>query len=324
MRLSFVAGCAPFSEKARGRKGERVSTVLKIGGSVLTGPAGYRQAATFVARLAAGGKRVVVVVSAEKGHTDALLEEARRCTPAPDPELLDLLWSTGEVRSVALLTLLLRASGTSAVGLNAHETGLVADHDRFDLHPDTLLASLTRVSVVVVPGFLATKARRLVTLGRGGSDLSAVVIAARLGAARCVLIKDVDGYYTADPVADPAARLVAGIGYDEALRMADAGCPLVQRDALAAGRDAGVELVVRSVTSEGTLVSRRLDVSSSPVPQLSSSPVSVTIERTNANGLRDSHDSRGTAGRARNRRRRLADLPDHDLSASGAGRTSGV
>ena len=301
-----------------------MSTVLKIGGSVLTGPAGYRQAAAFVARLADSGKRLVVVVSAEKGHTDALLDEARRYASEPDSGLLDLLWSTGELRSVALLTLLLRAAGTSAVGLNAHETGLVAHPDRIDLQPDTLLASLTRASVVVVPGFLATKGHRLVTLGRGGSDLSAVIIAARLGAPRCVLVKDVDGYYTADPVLDPSARLVPGIGYREALQLADAGCPLVQRDALAAGLDAGVEIVVRSLTSEGTLVSRRLDVSTSPIPQFSSSPVAVVTERTNANGLRDSHDSRGTTGRARDRRRRLANLPDHDLSASGAGRTSGV
>jgi aspartokinase len=302
--------------------------VLKVGGSVLTGPAGYRQAAAFVARLArperrggaAGDGHFVVVVSAEKGHTDALLDEARRFAAEPDPELLDLLWSTGEVRSVALLTLLLRAAGVGAVGLNAHETGLVAHPDRIDLQPDTLLASLTRCPVVVVPGFLATKDRRLVTLGRGGSDLSAVIIAARLGAARCVLVKDVDGYYTADPVADPAARLVSGIGYADALRLADDGCPLVQRDALAAGRDAGIEIVVRSLTSEGTLVSSRLDAFSSPVVPLPSSPVS---ERT-PHGLRDTHDSRGTAGRARNRRRRLAHLPDHDVSAGGAGRPSGV
>ena len=303
-----------------------MSAVLKIGGSVLTGPAGYRQAAAFVARLAAGGKRLVVVVSAEKGHTDALLEEARRYATEPQQELLDLLWSTGEVRSVALLTLLLRATGTPAVGLNAHEAGLIAHPDRVDLQADTLLASLTRSSVIVVPGFLATKGQRLVTLGRGGSDLSAVIIAARLGAPRCVLVKDVDGYFTSDPAADPAARLVPGIGYHAALRMADGGCPLVQREALIAGRDAGVEIVVRSLTSEGTLVSRRLDISTStfPVPQFSSSPVSVTHERTNANGLRDTHDSRGTTGRARNRRRRLADFSDHDVSAGRAGRPSGV
>lgn len=252
-----------------------MSTVLKIGGSVLTGPAGYRQAAAFVARLAASGKRIVVVVSAEKGQTDALLDEARRYAKEPEQGLLDLLWSTGELRSVALLTLLLRAAGTTAVGLNAHETGLVAYPDRVDLQPDTLLASLTRCSVVVVPGFVATRGQRLVTLGRGGSDLSAVIIAARLGAPRCILVKDVDGYFTADPVADPSARLVAGVGYQEALRMADAGCPLVQRDALAAGLDAGVEIVVRSLTSEGTLVTSRLDGADSPAAasQFPGSPV---------------------------------------------------
>ncbi len=251
-----------------------MSTVLKIGGSVLTGPAGYRQAAGFVESLAARSGPLVVVVSAEKGQTDALQEEARRYAREPEQGLLDLLWSTGELRSVALLTLLLRTAGVAATGLNAHEAGLVAYPDRIDLQPAALLAALTRYAAVVVPGFLATRGQQLVTLGRGGSDLSAVVIAARLGASRCVLVKDVDGYFTADPAVDPSARPIPGIGYDEAIRMAGEGCPLVQSDALGEGRSAGIEIVVRSLSSEGTLVTARLDsVFGSPVPPFPRSPV---------------------------------------------------
>jgi aspartokinase len=295
--------------------------VLKIGGSVLTGPAGYRQAAGFVESLSARSGPLVIVVSAEKGHTDALHDEARRCAREPEQALLDLLWSTGELRSVALLTLLLRTAGVAATGLNAHEAGLVAYPDRIDLQPAVLLAALTQHAAVVVPGFLATRGQQVVTLGRGGSDLSAIVIAARLGAPRCVLVKDVDGYFTADPAVDPSARPIPGIGYDEALRMAGEGCPLVQHDALALGRREGIEIVVRSLSSEGTLVTSRLDsVSRSPVPQFSRSPV----DERSPHGLRHAHDSRRPAGRARNGRGRLAHLSDDDVSAGGPGRASGI
>jgi aspartate kinase len=243
--------------------------VLKIGGSVLTGPLAYRHTAAFLCRLASTGRRpIVAVVSAEKGHTEALLDEARRFAGDPERAPLDLLWSTGELRSVALLTLSLRQAGVLAAGFNAHEAGLVALSDRIDLNPIAIRAALTRHSVVVVPGFLATRDQQVVTLGRGGSDLSAVVIAAGLRAARCVLIKDVDGYFTADPTADPTARLIPRVRYDEALRMADAGCPLVQRDALLAGRDAGIDIVVRSLTSEGSVVGAVPSFTSSAIHQL--------------------------------------------------------
>jgi aspartate kinase len=236
-----------------------VLEVLKIGGSVLTGQPAYREAADFLGRVATNGRGpIVTVVSAEKGHTDALLAEARRFAGEPDQAPLDLLWSTGELRSVALLTMSLRAAGVPAAGFNAHEAGLVAHADRIDLDPIALAAALTKYSVVVVPGFLATRNQQVVTLGRGGSDLSAVLIATRLGAARCVLVKDVDGYFTADPAVDPGARLVPRVTYEAALRMADAGCPLVQRDALTAGRDGGIEIVVRSFRSEGTVVTGQL------------------------------------------------------------------
>jgi aspartate kinase len=243
---------------------------LKIGGSVLTGPSGYRRAAAFVKSLAATGERLVIVVSAEKGHTDALLDEARRFAPEPEQAWLDLLWSTGELRSVALLTLSLRTAGVAAAGFNAHETGLTAGSGRIDLEPAALLAALTQYRVVVVPGFLATRNQQVVTLGRGGSDLSAVVIAARLGFDRCVLVKDVDGYFTADPAIDPTARPVPRIDYGAALRMAEAGCPLVQRDALAAGLAGDIDIVVRSLTNEGTVVARQ---PAGNVHELTTSPV---------------------------------------------------
>ena len=230
-------------------------TVLKLGGSVLTDAAAYGRAAEFVAaRLTSPASRLLVVVSAELGHTDVLLGEARAIAPEPDTETLDLLWSTGELRSVALLTLALKSIGVAAAALNAHEAGLRAVGGAVALNVITLRAALAEHRVVVVPGFLATRDQRFVTLGRGGSDLSAVLLGAALGADGVELIKDVDGYFTADPRVNPDAQLISRLHVDDALQLADAGCPLVQRHAVAAARDASLPLVVRSFTSAGTLV----------------------------------------------------------------------
>lgn len=241
-------------------------TVLKIGGSVLTGHQGYANAAAFVAaRLHHSADRFVVVVSAEFGHTDELYQEARAIGAAglaaadavvPDPALLDLLWSTGEVRSVALLSLRLRALGASVMGVSVHEVGLnvLPGEDRIAFNPLSIRAALAVHRVVVVPGFLAVDHQRVVTLGRGGSDWSAVLLAASLGATRCELVKDVDGYFTDDPHTHVGAELISTITYKTALQMADAGCPLVQRHAIAEAARARLPLVIRSLSSQGTVV----------------------------------------------------------------------
>jgi aspartate kinase len=167
-----------------------------------------------------------------------------------------LLWSTGEIRSVALLTLALTSHGVSATGLNAHETGIragdAADGIAFNLL--TLRAALSRHDVVVVPGFIATAAQAVVTLGRGGSDLSAVLLARALRANECVLIKDVDGYFTDDPATHADAVRIDRLSYTDAIDKADRGCPLVQRQALDEGRTAGILLNVRSMRATGTFI----------------------------------------------------------------------
>lgn len=229
--------------------------VVKIGGSLLTDLPSYARAADAIARqLEEGGARVIVVVSAALGATDALLEAARTLASEPDPRALDLLWSTGELRSVALLTLALRARGVTAAGLGVHETGLTADTrdgagaPAIRLNPLRLRAAIAGHAVVIMPGFLATDdAGRVVTLGRGGSDLTAVVVAAGLGAGRCELLKDVPGYFTADPRLDASATRVSSLDFSRAIAMADAGCELVQREALVYAGQAGLPLVVRAM-----------------------------------------------------------------------------
>lgn len=232
-------------------------TVLKLGGSVLTGRDGYVTAAEWLKRrVAATQDRFVVVVSAEYGQTDELYRQAQALAAEPTPDLLDLLWSTGETRSVALLALKLRDLRVSGTGISVHETGLrVCDEtEQITFNPSSIRAALAVHRVVVVPGFLATRANRVVTLGRGGSDWSAVLLAAELGAAQCELVKDVDGYFTADPNTEAEAELIPELSYTTALRMADEGCPLVQRQAIAEAERAQLPLIIRSLASQGTTV----------------------------------------------------------------------
>jgi aspartate kinase len=226
-------------------------SVLKVGGSVLRDDASYAATAGFLRdRLAQHpDERLVVIVSAQYGATDDLLGEAEAITPEPDNHALDLLWSTGELRSVARLTLHLQRIGVRAIPFNVHQTGLVADRSTgTTVRPLRLLAALGAARIVIVPGFLGVSAGGTITsLGRGGSDLTAVLLATAVRADACELIKDVPGYFTADPHRDARARQIHDLPIDEALRMADAGCDLVQRAALAAAAQAGLQLVIRSM-----------------------------------------------------------------------------
>ena len=226
-------------------------SVLKLGGSVLRDDASYAGAARFLrARLAADpGEKLVVIVSAEYGTTDALLAEAEAIAAEPSADALDLLWSTGELRSVALLVLHLQRLGTHAIPFNVHQTGLIAERaSGTTVRPLRLLAALGTARLVIVPGFLGVSAGGTITsLGRGGSDLTAVLLASAVRAQRCELIKDVPGYFTADPHRDAKAQPIHHLSIDDALVMADEGCDLVQRAALAAAAHAGLHLVIRSM-----------------------------------------------------------------------------
>jgi aspartate kinase len=232
-------------------------SVLKLGGSVLRDQASYAAAAEFLRdRLAANpGEKLVVIVSAEYGTTDALLAQAQAISPEPSSDALDLLWSTGELRSVALLVLHLQRIGTPAIPFNVHQTGLIACPEQnrgacpeTTVRPLRLLAALGSARLVVVPGFLGVSAGGTITsLGRGGSDLTAVLLAAAVRADRCELIKDVPGYFTADPHRDAQAQPIQDLLIEDALVMADGGCDLVQRAALVAAAHAGLHVVIRSM-----------------------------------------------------------------------------
>lgn len=226
-------------------------SVLKVGGSVLRNDGSYAATARFLQqRLALNQEeRLVVIVSAQHGTTDYLQAEAQIIAGEPSQDALDLLWSTGELRSVALLTLHLQKIGVSAAPFNVHQTGLIADRaSGTTVRPLRLRAALAHARIVIVPGFLGVSAGGTITsLGRGGSDLTAVLLASAVNADVCELIKDVPGYFTTDPHRDAQARPIHHLSIDEALTMADAGCDLVQRAALVAAGSASLHLIIRSM-----------------------------------------------------------------------------
>ena len=242
--------------------------VLKMGGSVLTGVKAFRRVAVFLKHRSqvTPNEKLVVVVSAQKFATDRLERQARRIVRTPSVRALDLLWSTGELSSVALLALHLEALQVSSVGFNVHETGLQFSTDRQadpalpSLGEHRLSAALSRYVVVVVPGFLATRSDGAVaSLGRGGSDLSAVLLAVGLQAARCELVKDVPGYFEEDPHKNPRALHIPSLSFEDAIHMAEKGCELVERRALLSASEARLPLLIRSVHERApvTVISSR-------------------------------------------------------------------
>lgn len=219
-------------------------TVLKFGGSVLRDESTLRRAVHEVYRWRRAGERVVAVVSALAGTTDALLARARRSFPDGDPHLVAATLAAGEHEAAALLGLCLDRAGVNArvlaptaLGLIAEGLALDADPVGLDVRP--LLAALAAEEVVVVPGFAAVDTSgRTVVLGRGGSDLTALFIAARLGAERCRLIKDVDGLYERDPAArGPRPRRFGFVSYHRALAL---GGDIVHDKAVRFAREHGV------------------------------------------------------------------------------------
>jgi aspartate kinase len=250
--------------------------VIKIGGSILKNAHAYRRAARYVRNrhMSSPDERLVVVVSAQEGVTDWLAANACQVVSRPNPSALDLLWSTGELRSVALLVLHLQALGVSAAPLNIHESGLALGNTsgagevpRGDvrLNPRRLRSVLVQYPVAVVPGFFATDSDGVVcSLGRGGSDLTAVLLAKGLNASRCELLKDVPGYFSSDPHGNPSARHLPHLTFEEALVLADGGCDLVQRKAIELAAQCNLPLVIRSLDESAPLsrVTYQQDVAS--------------------------------------------------------------
>ncbi|WP_346926420.1 aspartate kinase [uncultured Arthrobacter sp.] len=242
--------------------------VQKFGGSSLVDPSGILRAAERIAKTRENGFQVVAVVSAMGDTTDELCDLAAEVSSRPRPSDLDALLSTGELVSSALLAIALADRGHAPVTFTGSKAGLITDdvHGKAqitDVRPERIRASLARGEIPIVAGFQGRtrKGKRVTTLGRGGSDLTAVALAAALGAGICEIYTDVDGVYTADPRVVPRARKLGVLSSEVMLEFAASGCKVLHLRCVEYARRFGIPIHVRSsfVPDLGTLVLPGLD-----------------------------------------------------------------
>jgi aspartate kinase len=245
--------------------------VQKYGGSSLATADRIRHVAQRIARERSAGRQPVVVVSAMGDTTDELLGLAAAITDEPDARELDMLLATGEHQSATLVSMALHALGLPAISLTGAQAGIRTDasHGRAriaNVDPARVRREVAAGRVVIVAGFQGATARgqqgEVTTLGRGGSDTTAVALAARLRADRCEIYTDVEGIFTADPRIVPDARLLPVIGYEEMLELAHQGAQVMQTRAVELGWVNGVEIAVRSTFTDhpGTRIKEDPDV----------------------------------------------------------------
>ncbi|MEN9603068.1 MAG: hypothetical protein RIS56_2674 [Verrucomicrobiota bacterium] len=236
--------------------------VQKFGGTSVGNTERIQNVARRVAQYRVKGDQVVVVVSAMSGVTDKLIGLAKEITPLPDEREMDMLLATGEQQTIALVAIALQAQGQKAVSFTGAQAGIVTDgtHTKAriqNITPDEVHKALDEGNVVIVAGFQGrTRDGDITTLGRGGSDLSAIALAAALKADLCQIYTDVDGVYTADPRLVPAARKISEISYDEMLEMAGAGSKVMQLRSVEFAKKFNVVFEVRSSLNDnpGTIV----------------------------------------------------------------------
>jgi len=234
--------------------------VQKYGGSSLADAERIRHVAGRIARDRRDGADLVVVVSAMGDTTDHLTELAAAITSEPDPREMDLLLATGEHMSGTLVTMALHAQGIEAVSLTGPQAGIRTDrsHGRAriaNIDPARMRREIDRGRVVIVAGFQGSTdesyaTAEVTTLGRGGSDTTAVALAARLEADACEIYTDVEGIFTADPRVVPDAQLMPTISYEEMLELAHQGAQIMQTRAVELGWVNDVVIRVRSTFSE--------------------------------------------------------------------------
>ncbi len=226
--------------------------VQKYGGSSVASADHIRRVAARIARERRAGHDLVVVVSAMGQTTDQLIELSRSISRNPAPREMDLLLSTGELVSGALLAMALREHGLGAVSLSGFQAGIRTDTDFSraritQIEPGRLHDEIGRGNIVIVAGFQGTTDDlEVTTLGRGGSDTTAVALAAALRAPVCEIYTDVDGVHTADPRIVPAARRLIDISYEEMLEMASEGAKVMHNRAVELGWVYDVPILVAS------------------------------------------------------------------------------
>jgi aspartate kinase len=245
--------------------------VQKYGGSSVADIHKLKQVAARIVRTRSEGHDVVVVVSAMGDTTDDLLRMAKQVSPTPDRRELDMLLTAGERISMALLSLAIRELGGDAISFTGSQSGIITNDRHIDariieVRPFRVQDELARGKIVVIGGFQGVSYRRdVTTLGRGGSDTTAVAMAAALNADYCEICSDVDGVYSADPRVVPAARRIGTISYEETQEMAEAGAKVLNAQAVEFAKEKGIAIYARATagplpgadpSADGTVVRR--------------------------------------------------------------------
>lgn len=261
--------------------------VQKYGGSSVADAQKLQKVAERIVRTKQRGHDVVVVVSAMGDTTDNLLSLAKQVSANPDRRELDMLLSAGEPISMALLSMAIRELGGDAISFTGSQSGIITNDRHIDariieVRPFRVQDELARGRIVVVAGYQGVSYRREVTtLGRGGSDTTAVAMAAALGAEWCEICSDVDGVYTADPRIVSSARRIPCLSYEETQELAESGAKVLNAQAVEFAKERGIAIYARATTSplpeadptvDGTVVRRF-------APRVPGSVVGVASER---------------------------------------------
>ena len=261
--------------------------VQKYGGSSVASVQKLREVAERVMRTQRQGHQVAVVVSAMGKTTDELLAMAKQVSPNPPRRELDMLLSAGERISMALLSMALRELGADAISFTGSQSGIITTDRHVDariieVRPSRVREELARGKIVVIAGFQGvSRNKEVTTLGRGGSDTTAVAMAAALDAEYCEICSDVDGVYSADPRVVGGARRIGTLSYEETQEMAEAGAKVLNAQAVEFAKDKGIAIYARATSgplpgpdpsSDGTVVRR------SP-PRAAGAVVGVASER---------------------------------------------
>src|SRR5918992_1933547 len=233
------------------------TVVMKFGGTSVADPEKIKDVARRLVAARESGNRVVGVLSAMGKTTDELITLAREISAQPSPRELDMLISVGERISNALCAMAIHDLGHQAISLTGSQAGIVTDttHGKakiVDVRARRIHESLDEGRIVLVAGFQGVSTTYdVTTLGRGGSNLTAVALAAALGADACEMYTDVEGIFTADPRVVPTARRLHAVSYEEMLEMAASGAKVLQLRSVEFARNHGVKLHVRSTFTDG-------------------------------------------------------------------------
>jgi aspartate kinase len=226
--------------------------VQKYGGSSVADPEKVRSVAKRVMRTRDLGHQVVVVVSAMGDTTDHLLELAKKVSVNPERRELDLLLSVGERISMSLLSMAIRDLGGNAISFTGSQAGIITNDRHVDariieVRPFRVQDELARGNIVIIAGYQGVSYRKEVTtLGRGGSDTTAVAMAAALDAEWCEICSDVDGVYSADPRVVPAAKRIATLSHEETQELAEAGAKVLNAQAVEFAKERGIAIYARA------------------------------------------------------------------------------